>query len=177
MRDKSMHDEKMMGEMMAMLTKAFNKLLPPGQTSLGWDEMSKMQDEFAPMHDKIAGGHWCWDQESAKEAHNYMASLFGSNCRVTCEQWMSSFGPYMKKVQPYVECIDLSPEQIKEWIDLTAAAYAARKWSDSKCNPEQVKACNRKIQIKVAEMGSTEEGMGKMMKQISGAWDGLLLPG
>ena len=64
-----------------------------------------------------------------------MASLFGANGRVTLDQWMASFKPYMSKVRPYAECDDLTMEQIKEWIEVNKAAYAARKWSDTKCNP------------------------------------------
>ena len=111
------------------------------------------------MHDKLVGGHWEWEAESAKAAHEYMVSLFGSNGRVTLEQWTASFMPYMKRVRPFVETHDdLSVEQIKTWIDLTKAAFAARKWSDTKCNPSQVKAANRKILLVIAEMSSTEEG-------------------
>ena len=102
MRDKAMHAGSG-GEMMQMIVSNFKKLCPPGQTSLGWDEMKKMQDEFAPMQDKLVGGHWCWEDASARAAHECMASCFGSNGRVTLEQWMSSFGPFMKHVQPYVE--------------------------------------------------------------------------
>jgi hypothetical protein len=93
-----------------------------------------------------------------------MASLFGANGRVTLDQWMASFRPYMMKVRPYAECNDLSIEQIKQWIEVNKAAYAARKWSDTICNPEQVKACDRKIRMKIAEIGSTDEGMKKMME-------------
>lgn len=83
-RDKAMHDGAG-GDMMKMISGSFTKLLPPGQTSLGWNEMKKMQEEFAPMHDKLVGGHWCWDDASAKAAFECMASVFGSNGRVTLE--------------------------------------------------------------------------------------------
>lgn len=73
--------------------------------------------------------------------------------------------------------MDLSVEQVTQWIALSEAAFKARKWSDAKCNAEQVKAANKKIQLKIAEMSSTEEGRAKFMKQISGVWDSLLTPG
>jgi len=104
------------------------------------------------MHDKMVGGHWVWDDASAKASFDYMASIFGSNGRVTLDQWMASFGPYMEKVQPYVEGIELTEEQVKEWINVTRAAYNARKWSDASLNPAQVKVAGNKINLKVAEI-------------------------
>lgn len=42
----------------------------------------------------------------------------------------------MMKVKPYVVNLPLTEEEVTKWIEVTKAAYAARKWSDPKCNPE-----------------------------------------
>jgi hypothetical protein len=32
----------------------------------GWDELKKMGEKFGPDHDKLCGGHWIWDDATAK---------------------------------------------------------------------------------------------------------------
>jgi hypothetical protein len=54
--------------MMDSLTKAFKEICPPGEMSAGFDDMKKMSENFGPMHDKLAGGHWIWDDATAKAA-------------------------------------------------------------------------------------------------------------
>ena len=55
---------------------AFNSLLPAGKDSLGFDEMKKMQDVMAPSHDHLVGGHWIWDEKTAKAGFDFMVGIF-----------------------------------------------------------------------------------------------------
>jgi hypothetical protein len=36
-----------------------------------------MSTKFAPEHDKIAGGHWIWDDATAKASFDFGVTLFG----------------------------------------------------------------------------------------------------
>lgn len=89
---------------------AFNCLLPAGKDSLGWDEMKKMQDAFADSHDHLTGGHWCWEDKTAKASFDFMVNIFGCDGRITLNQWLNSFIPYMRYVNPFVEEKHLPPE-------------------------------------------------------------------
>lgn len=95
-------------QMMTMLSQTWNKYLPAGQNSLSWNEFKRIDESFNEMHDKAFGGHYIWDDASAKANFDYMASIFGSNGRVTMEQWSSSFPDYVEKIEPYVDCIELT---------------------------------------------------------------------
>ena len=72
-------------EMMAMMSKSFDDILPKGQNTAGWEDMKKMQEKFNPMNDKIAGGHWIWEESSAKAAFEFSCSIFGTDGRFTKE--------------------------------------------------------------------------------------------
>lgn len=61
----------------------FDDLCPKDKNSLGWEEFKEMQNKFAPMHDKLAGGHWCWDDASAKATYDFHVKLFGREGRYT----------------------------------------------------------------------------------------------
>lgn len=61
-----MSDEKNAMKMFEEIGKMFDELIIPGCDSLGWDQLKKMQFMFAPIHDNIAGGHWIWDDTTAK---------------------------------------------------------------------------------------------------------------
>jgi len=37
----------------------------------GWEDMRKMEKNFAPMHDKMVGGHWVWDDATAKASFDF----------------------------------------------------------------------------------------------------------
>lgn len=82
--------------------------MPAGQNSLSWNEFKKIDESFASMHDQAFGGHWIWEDASAKANFDYMTSVFGSNGRVTFDQWCASFPDYMEKIEPYVDCIELN---------------------------------------------------------------------
>jgi hypothetical protein len=45
----------------------------------------------------------------------------------------------MREIEPFVETPILTVEQVKEWVKLGKAAMAARKWSDSSLDMEQVR--------------------------------------
>lgn len=59
--------KKMMDSLMA----AFKAVCPAGQLTAGCEDMMKMTDHFAPMHDKYAGGHVCWEEKTAKAAFDF----------------------------------------------------------------------------------------------------------
>ena len=105
-------------KIMQSLTDVWNSLKAPGQETLGWEELRKIQFHYAPMHDEIAGGHWIWDDETAKAAHDHQVGLFGFDGRYTKTQWFGSFVPYMQYVKPVVEPNVLLPAQVEEWIKL-----------------------------------------------------------
>lgn len=114
---------------------AFNQLLPAGKDSLGFDEMKHMQDIFAPTHDTLTGGHWVWEDKTAKASFDWMVNVFGEGGRVTLKQWMSSWIPYFRYVQPFVEEKLLDPEQMLMWVTLNKKAKEMRKWSNSNASP------------------------------------------
>lgn len=95
------------------LTEAFNSLLPAGKDSLGWEEMKKMADVFSPTHDHMVGGHWNWDDKTAKATFDFMVSIFGQDGRVTLGEWLNSFIPYMRYVIPFVEEKHISPDHMR----------------------------------------------------------------
>jgi hypothetical protein len=65
------------------LTVAFKSVCPAGQLTAGWEDMKKIADYFAPMHDKFAGGHVCWDDKTAKAAFDFQVKKFGTGGRFT----------------------------------------------------------------------------------------------
>tara|TARA_B110000285_G_C15100504_1_gene604728 strand:- start:707 stop:994 length:288 start_codon:yes stop_codon:yes gene_type:complete len=95
-----------------------------------------MGPKFAPMHDKIAGGHWNWDDVSAKASHDFTTHIFGDGDQISFPQWMAQIGYYVKWIQPFVDTPTLTADQATEWVRLSKAAFDARKWSDTKCSPE-----------------------------------------
>ena len=71
---------------------------------------------------------------------------------------MSEIMYYIKWIQPFVDTPVLTDEQGMKWLDLSRAAYKARKWSDTKATPEQVIECSNKIKAMQNEMRTTMEG-------------------
>jgi len=145
MREKVMSTPEGRKEMMDSLAKAFKEICPPGDMSAGWEDMRKMEKNFAPMHDKMAGGHWVWDDVTAKASFDFQVKKFGTGGRMTMTQWFSSLEIFFAEVNPFVNPKELTKEQIKEWIKVTKASYEARKWSDSKCTAVEVREGNTKI--------------------------------
>tara|TARA_B110000285_G_C15100504_1_gene604727 strand:- start:473 stop:676 length:204 start_codon:yes stop_codon:yes gene_type:complete len=45
---------------------AFASVMDVHTETCGWAEMKKMGEKISPMHDKLAGGHWNWDDTTAK---------------------------------------------------------------------------------------------------------------
>ena len=64
--------------------------------------MKGMTVAFAPIHDKICGGHWIWDEETAKANFDFTVSLYGTQGRFTLIEWFASFQPYKDHVEPLV---------------------------------------------------------------------------
>lgn len=50
------------------------------------------------MHDKIAGGHWCWDKTTSKASWDFTVHIFGQNGRISFSQWMAQIMYYVKWV-------------------------------------------------------------------------------
>jgi hypothetical protein len=71
------------------------------------------------MHDEIAGGHWIWDDVTAKAAYDFTVNLFGCDGKYSKTQWFSSFIPFMQYVKPIVEPNVLTPTQVEEWIAIS----------------------------------------------------------
>jgi len=107
-------------KMFAALGVIFEELLPTDRDSLGWEEFSLMSDKFAPMHDKIAGGHWIWDPTTAKASFEFGVHIFGSaaNSRYTRPQWFAQLIYYLRVVEPLVQEPKLTKEQNMEWVKL-----------------------------------------------------------
>lgn len=96
-------------KMFETLSTVFDSLLPVDKDSLGWEEFKLMQDKFAPEHDKIAGGHWCWDDATAKAHFEFGVNIFGGvNCRYTKPQWFAQLIYYLRVVNPFVDPPQLS---------------------------------------------------------------------
>ena len=62
-----------------------------------------MNDIFAPAHDSLAGGHWIWDDATAKASFDITVKLFGKDGRISRQQWMNSMVPYVRYVLPFCE--------------------------------------------------------------------------
>ena len=95
------------------LYKAFRAVCPEGQMTCGYDDMMKMQDYFAPMHDRIAGGHWIWDKVASKAAFNFQAKKFGTGGRLSFPQWMSAIMIFGDEINPFINPKELTREQIR----------------------------------------------------------------
>jgi len=65
---------------------------------------------------------------------------------------------YIKWIHPFVKIPMLTPDQVKEWCTLSKAAFDARKWSDSKLSPAEVKVASNKITAARNEARETPEG-------------------
>jgi hypothetical protein len=128
------------------LIEAFKAVCPPGDMTAGYEDMMKMTEHYAPMHDNLAGGHVIWEPKTAKASFDFQVKKFGTGGRFTLTQWMSSLVVFMDEIQPWVNPKELDKDQIKEWIKINIASYEARKWSDSKCSPMDVKEKNETIQ-------------------------------
>jgi len=87
--------------------------------SVGWEDMKKMNEIYAPMYDKLAGGHWVWDDACSKASYDFQAKKFGVGGRMTMTQWFSSLEIFFADVNPFVNPKELTKEQIKEWIKVT----------------------------------------------------------
>jgi hypothetical protein len=51
----------------------------------------------------------------------------------------------MKIIEPFVETPILTKAQVDEWIKLGKAAMVARKWSDPKLSPLEVRQASKKL--------------------------------
>jgi len=71
----------------------------------------------SPEHDKLSGGHWIWDDSTAKAHYEFGVHLFGNaaNSRYTRAQWYSQIVYYLRVVQPFVHPPVLTKEQTEEW--------------------------------------------------------------
>ena len=76
-------------KMFEALGQAFDSLLPKDKDSLGWEEFKCMTEKFAPMQDKAAGGHWIWDDSTAKASFDYGVGIYGDDGRFSFSQFMS----------------------------------------------------------------------------------------
>lgn len=85
------------------LAEVWMSLLKKGERTLGWDQLKCMQDKFAPMHDKLAGGHWCWDDKTAKAHYDFTTKIFGNGDRISFPDWMAQLYYYIKWIQPFVD--------------------------------------------------------------------------
>tara|TARA_B110000285_G_C14694146_1_gene410445 strand:- start:302 stop:556 length:255 start_codon:yes stop_codon:yes gene_type:complete len=79
----------------------------------------------------------------------------------------------MKEIEPYVETPILTLEQVQEWAKLGRAAMAARKWSDSSLDMEQVRIASYKIDDMRAELRKTPEGWMKIFDALATVFDSL----
>jgi hypothetical protein len=63
-----------------------------------------MEDKFAPEHDKLAGGHWIWDDATTKDSYDFAVHLFGNskNCRYSKPQWFAQLIYYFRVVHPLI---------------------------------------------------------------------------
>jgi len=51
--------------------------------------MKNMQSQFWPMQDKLAGGHYIWDETTAKATFDYSVAIFGTDDRFSKSQWFA----------------------------------------------------------------------------------------
>lgn len=79
----------------------------------------------------------------------------------------------MREIEPFVETPILTVEQVKEWTKLGRAAMAARKWSDSSLDMEQVRIASYKIDDMRAELRKTPEGWMKIFDALGTVFDSL----
>ena len=88
------------------------------------------------MQDTLCGGHWIPDEATSKAAFDFAVTIFGTDGAYTKSQWFAQIRYYMKTISPFVDTPVLMVPQVQEWVKLTKAAMAARKWSNASATPE-----------------------------------------
>jgi len=83
MRKELMRTPEGRDALMDSLFTAWNKCAPKGDRTMGWEDIKKMEAEFAPIHDKSFGGHWIWDAATAKAAFEFTTHIFGEGERIS----------------------------------------------------------------------------------------------
>ena len=78
---------------------------------------------------------------------------------------------YDRNIEPFVEPKQLTPEQIKTWVDLTKKALAARKWSVEGLSDADVAAKSKEI------MEGQIKAMDKLMPMVLKAFSATCKPG
>ena len=102
MRQDMMKTPESRMKMRASLIEAFKAVCPPGDMTAGREDMMKMTEHYAPMHDKLVGGHVIWEPKTAKAAFDFQVKKFGTGGRFTLSQWMSSLVVFSDDIQPWV---------------------------------------------------------------------------
>ena len=51
--------------------------------------MKKLGASFDADNDKLAGGHWIWDDSTAKASFDYGVGIYGDDGRFSFSQFMS----------------------------------------------------------------------------------------
>lgn len=69
--------------MIASIYNAWSKLQDPHTETCGWEELKKFGASFNEIHDKMVGGHWNWDDATAKAQHDFTVAHFGTDGRYT----------------------------------------------------------------------------------------------
>ena len=67
-----------------------------GEKTLGLEEMRLMPVKMADDLDRQVGGHWIYDEETAKANFDCSVQYFGTDGRVSLNQWVASFGPFYR---------------------------------------------------------------------------------
>lgn len=62
---------------MKWYTNDFEKLLPNGELSLGYEGIKKIIDSVHTIHDIDFGGHWVWNDATVKASFDFTVKIYG----------------------------------------------------------------------------------------------------
>ena len=80
-----------------------------GDNALNAAGFWKFNESMQAMQDEIAGGHWNVNQDAHAAVTNHVISIFGTDGKMTKEQFYASFPVFMSKIK----------ESIKEYSKTT----------------------------------------------------------
>ena len=89
--------------------------------------------------------HWKWDDDTAKAAFDYAASIYGTLGKMSLSQWFAMMQAYDRYIEPFADPKLLKGDQIMKWVELSKAAMQKRTWGNPGCTPEMIVDCDDKI--------------------------------
>tara|TARA_B110000285_G_C14830469_1_gene470624 strand:- start:169 stop:414 length:246 start_codon:yes stop_codon:yes gene_type:complete len=75
--------------LMPMVARAFLTACEPGQHTVGWEGIKQVRDSFNDFDDKTFGGHFIYDDATAKASFDFTVKIFGEyDGKISFGQWV-----------------------------------------------------------------------------------------